>query len=70
VLDEHLSRKELSELLLLCYQRFYIRPSKILERMLAVRSFSEFMMQFIGMLAVMGVGGFRRKEQDAQCAAV
>lgn len=63
VIEEHLSRQELSELLLLCYQKFYLRPSKILEKALDIRSFSQFMMRFQGMLIVMGFGGFRRTDK-------
>ncbi|MFH1800882.1 MAG: radical SAM protein [Candidatus Omnitrophota bacterium] len=62
VLEQHLSRKELSELLLLSFRKFYLRPSKILEKVLSVRSFSQFMMSLRGMFVVMGFGGFRRKK--------
>jgi len=62
--EEHLSRQELSELIKLCYQKFYLRPSKIIGEVLEVRSFSQFKMKFQGMLTVMGFGGFKRKKAE------
>lgn len=62
--EEYLSRRELSELLKLCYQKFYLRPSKIVKQVLETRSFSQFKMRFQGMLTVMGFGGFRRKKGE------
>lgn len=60
--DEHLSRKELSELLKICYKRFYLRPSNVIKNVLRVRSFSQFKAKFKGMLTVMGFGGFKREK--------
>ena len=59
--NEYLSREELSELLKMCYQRFYLRPSKVLENALKIRSMSQLKMRIKGMLAVMGIkGGYKR----------
>lgn len=59
--NEHLSREELSELLKMCYQKFYLRPSKVFENLLKVRSFSQLNMKIKGMLTVMGIkGGYKR----------
>lgn len=60
--EEYLSREELSELLKLCYRKFYLRPSKIIEKALETKSLSQFKMRFQGMLTVMGFGGFRRRK--------
>lgn len=62
VWDEYLSRDELSELLKTCYQRFYLRPSKILDHMFRVKSFSHFMEKVRGGLVVLGVRGFKRNK--------
>lgn len=62
VSEEHLSRDELSRLLKMCYQRFYLTPSKVLARVLEVRSLSEFRMKFIGFLTIIGLGGYKRKK--------
>lgn len=60
--EEYLSREELSELLKICYRKFYLRPSKILEHVSKVRSISQFKSKFRGMLTVMGFGGFKREK--------
>lgn len=61
--DEFLSREELSELLKMCYQKFYLRPSKVFENLLKVRSFSQLNMKIKGMFTVMGIkGGYKRGE--------
>lgn len=62
VWDEHLSREELSELLKKCYQKFYLRPSKVVEHVFKVRSFAHFKAKLRGALTVMGFGGFKRKK--------
>ncbi len=62
--DEYLSRKELSELLKYCYQKFYLRPSKIIQNILHVRSFSQFKMRFNGMLTVLGINGGYNRQRD------
>jgi radical SAM superfamily enzyme YgiQ (UPF0313 family) len=67
ILEEHLSRQELSELLKLCYQKFYLRPSKIFEKLLEIRTFPQLIMRFQGLLTVMGFGGFKRKKAEADC---
>jgi len=60
--DEYLSRDELSELLKMCYQKFYLRPSKMLENALRIRSISQLKMRIKGMLTVMGIsGGYKRE---------
>jgi len=61
--EEYLSRQELSELLKLCYQKFYLRPTKVIEKILEIKSFTQLKMRFQGMLTVMGFGGFRRKKE-------
>ncbi len=60
--EEYLSREELSELLKICYRKFYLRPSKILDHALRVRSIPQFKAKFKGMLTVMGFGGFKREK--------
>ena len=60
VWDEYLSRDELSELLKVCYRGFYLRPSKILDHVLRVKSFAHFMEKVRGGLVVLGVRGFKR----------
>lgn len=40
--DKSLSRNELSELLKLCYQRFYFRPMPILRKVMRMRNWAEF----------------------------
>lgn len=60
--EEHLSREELSQLLKMCYQKFYLRPANIMKKIIEIRSFTQFKMQFMGMLTVMGFGGFSRKK--------
>lgn len=62
--EEYLTRQELSELLKLCYQKFYLRPSKIIEKIMEVKSIPQLKMKFQGMLTVMGFGGFRRKKAE------
>lgn len=64
--EEYLSREDLSKLLKLCYKKFYLRPSKIIEKVLEIRSFSQFKMRFQGMLTVMGFGGFKRKKAEKE----
>ncbi|MGA2916327.1 MAG: radical SAM protein [Sedimentisphaerales bacterium] len=60
--DEYLSREELSDLLKMCYQKFYLRPSKMLEGALNIRSIPQLKMRIKGMLTVMGViGGYNRE---------
>lgn len=60
--DEYLSREELSELLKMCYQKFYMRPSKILENAIRIRSISQLKMRIKGMLTIMGIsGGYKRE---------
>jgi radical SAM superfamily enzyme YgiQ (UPF0313 family) len=60
--DEYMSREELSELLKVCYRKFYLRPSNVIKNVLRVRSFSQFKTKFRGMLTVMGFGGFKREK--------
>jgi radical SAM superfamily enzyme YgiQ (UPF0313 family) len=60
--DEYLSREELSELLKICYRKFYIRPSRIIENVLKVKSVSHFKSKLKGMLTVLGFGGFKREK--------
>jgi radical SAM superfamily enzyme YgiQ (UPF0313 family) len=61
--DEYLSRKELSESLKMCYQKFYLSPPKVVARVLEVRSFSELKMKALGFLTIIGLGGYRRVKQ-------
>lgn len=60
--DEYMSREELSELLKICYKKFYLRPYNVIKNVLRVRSFSHFKTKFKGMLTVMGFGGFKREK--------
>ncbi len=63
--DEYLSREELSELLKLCYQKFYLRPSVIIKNALRIRTIYEFKMRFKGMMTVLGLsGGYKRQRGD------
>ena len=61
--DEHLSRRELSELLKMSYQKFYFSPQKMVARVLEIRSFSELKMKMLGFLTIIGLGGYRRVKQ-------
>jgi radical SAM superfamily enzyme YgiQ (UPF0313 family) len=60
VWDEYLSREDLSELLSICYKKFYLRPSKILDHLLRVKSWTHFKEKARGVLVVLGVLGFKR----------
>lgn len=59
--EEHLSRRELSELLKLCYRRFYFRPISILRKMMRIRSLSEMMLLARGAFTLLGIRGYKRK---------
>ena len=59
--EQHLSRHELSELLRLCYKRFYFRPASILKRLIRLRSLGEFKMLAKGALTLLGMKGYHRK---------
>ena len=61
--NEYLNREELSELLQVCFRKFYFRPSRVLRNILRVKSISHFKMKLKGMFTVMGFGGFDRKKQ-------
>lgn len=61
--EEYLSREDLSELLKICYQRFYLRPGRIFANVLKVRSLPHFKSKLRGMLTVMGFGGYKREVQ-------
>lgn len=61
--DEYLSREELSQLLKICYRKFYLRPAKVVEQILRVRSFAQFKMKLHGALTVLGFGGFTRDKK-------
>jgi len=63
ILEENLSRKELSELLKMCYQKFYLSPHKVAARVFEIRSFSELKMKLLGFLTIIGLGGYRRVKQ-------
>lgn len=60
--EEHLSRRELSELLKLCYRRFYFRPMSILRKVLRVRRLSELMLFARGAMTLLGFKGYKRKQ--------
>ncbi|HML55389.1 MAG TPA: radical SAM protein [Solidesulfovibrio magneticus] len=62
--EEHLSRRELSELLKQCYRRFYFRPIFILRKVLRVRRLSELMLFARGALTLLGIKGKKRKKQQ------
>ncbi|WP_300161641.1 radical SAM protein [Solidesulfovibrio sp.] len=59
--EEHLSRAELSQLLKLCYRRFYFRPLPILRKFLRVRRFGELALFAKGALTLLGIKGYHRK---------
>jgi len=59
--EEHLSRRELSELLKLCYRRFYFRPISILRKLMRIRSLSEMMLLARGAFTLLGFKGYKRK---------
>lgn len=61
--NEYLSREELSELLQICFRRFYFKPARVIKNILQVKSVSHFKMKLKGMLTVMGFRGFNRKKQ-------
>lgn len=60
--EEHLSREELSELLKVCYRRFYLRPSTLVKNILKVRSLAHFTTKLKGLLTVLGFGGYTREK--------
>jgi len=60
--EEHLSRKELSELLRLCYKRFYFRPIPILRKLLRIRHLKEFLLFARGALTLLGIKGYHRNK--------
>lgn len=60
--EEHLSRAELSQLLKLCYRRFYFRPLPILRKFLRVRRFGELALFAKGALTLLGIKGYHRKK--------
>jgi radical SAM superfamily enzyme YgiQ (UPF0313 family) len=60
--EEHLSRRELSELLKLCYRRFYFRPLSILRKLFRVRRFSELLLFARGALTLLGFKGYKREK--------
>ncbi|MFQ5452751.1 MAG: B12-binding domain-containing radical SAM protein [Candidatus Zixiibacteriota bacterium] len=61
--EEHLSREELSKLLKMCYQKFYLTPSKAIARVTEIRSLSELKMKILGFLTIIGLGGYQRENQ-------
>ena len=62
--EEYLSREELSELLKVCYRKFYLQPSKVLKQVLSVRTPSHFITKFKGMMTILGFGGLNRRKQE------
>jgi radical SAM superfamily enzyme YgiQ (UPF0313 family) len=60
--DKNLSRQELSELLRLCYKRFYFRPVPILRKLLRVRRMAELKLFAKGAMTLLGIGGYHRKK--------
>lgn len=59
--EEHLSRRELSELLKLSYRKFYFRPISILRKLMRIRSLSEMMLLARGAFTLLGFKGYKRK---------
>ncbi len=51
--EEHLSRKEQSELLRKCYSRFYLRPKVIYRQIMEVASWTTFKVKFRGFLLML-----------------
>lgn len=68
--EEHLSRAELSQLLKLCYRRFYFRPLPILRKLLRVRRASELALFARGALTLLGIKGYHRKRHKEGQSAV
>jgi len=64
--EEHLSRSELSQLLKLCYRRFYFRPLPIFRKLLRLRRLSELVLFVKGALTILGIKGYHRKKHAAQ----
>lgn len=62
--EEHLSRHDLSELLIRCYRRFYFRPLSILRKLRAVRHVKELLLFVRGALTLLGIKGYRRKGKE------
>ena len=60
--EEHLTRQELSELLKICYRRFYFTPKRIFQQVLAVRSWSQFMTRVRGAMTILGFGGVKKRK--------
>ncbi|MDH5511560.1 MAG: B12-binding domain-containing radical SAM protein [Nitrospinota bacterium] len=67
--DEHMSREELSELLRLCYNKFYFRPGPIIKKLFAMQSFGEFWLHVKGAFTLLGFGGYRRSEHETPTTA-
>jgi len=67
--EEYLSRGELSELLKLCYRKFYFRPGRILHQLRSIRSFSQFKSRVRGAMTILGFGGVNQKERSKKTTA-
>ncbi|MDP3788789.1 MAG: radical SAM protein [Candidatus Omnitrophota bacterium] len=63
--SEYMSREELSELLKMCFHKFYLRPSKIIDHVFKLKSISQFGVKFKGVLYLLGAGGFKRKNAES-----
>ena len=57
--DEYLSREELSQLLKVCYRKFYLQPRKIIKQISSLRSFSHFKTKLKGVMTILGFGGLK-----------
>ena len=60
VWEQNLSREELSDLLKLCYKRFYFRPIPIVKKLFTIQNWGEFKLHVKGALTLLGFGGYRR----------
>jgi len=60
--DEYLSREELSELLRMCYTRFYFRPGKILLNLTRIKNIRHLKNKIRGALVLLGLGGHKNRK--------
>lgn len=60
--DEFFTREELSEMLRLCYKKFYFRPRVIMRRLKDIRNVQHLLLHVKGALTLLGFGGYRRQD--------
>lgn len=64
--NEYLDREKLSQLLKMCYHKFYFRPFKIVNHILRIKSLNHFKSKLRGALTIMGFGGFKRSRTSCE----